>query len=281
VRRGGPSSATGMLWAERFNKLAKNITRATHGWANGFADRWGQRRSIYLRRLLAHPHLADPPPYLSDIPSIWLSDQPGAARPVSLSSLPGWSERLSQLWSEVLGDLPPGREQSDELLSYDSVVIGGVLFRTLSSQRTLSTDNSGIIMPIVFDDDTTVDRFGELRGIYLHEREAGGPKAVFLDVLWLKFVRSAVGYTRFVLWFPVSILNSPLNSSQEQGRVSIVRRVANSADNTGGRNVVFAHEIYPQNVIFWPDKPYSAPKGDQWAIFREADTRIQWKLDGN
>jgi hypothetical protein len=48
-------------------------------------------------------------------------------------------------------------------------------------------------MPIVFNNNETVDRFGELRGIYEHERvEGGGERAVFLDVQWLKTVKGMV-----------------------------------------------------------------------------------------
>lgn len=65
--------------------------------------------------------------------------------------------------------------------------------RTVKSQETLKTDNSGIIMPIVFENNETVDRFGELHGIYEHERvEGSGERAVFLDVRWLNTVKGMV-----------------------------------------------------------------------------------------
>jgi hypothetical protein len=48
-------------------------------------------------------------------------------------------------------------------------------------------------MPIVYDNDETVDRFGELRGIYEHERVDGsGERVVFLDVKWLRPIKTAV-----------------------------------------------------------------------------------------
>jgi hypothetical protein len=48
-------------------------------------------------------------------------------------------------------------------------------------------------MPIVFNNNETVDRFGELYGIYEHERvEGSGERAVFLDVRWLKTVKGMV-----------------------------------------------------------------------------------------
>jgi hypothetical protein len=72
--------------------------------------------------------------------------------------------------------------------------------RTKQSHEHLKTDNSGIIMPIVYDNDETVDRFGELRGIYEHERVDGsGERAVFLDVKWLKPIRTAVRPARAYL----------------------------------------------------------------------------------
>jgi hypothetical protein len=63
---------------------------------------------------------------------------------------------------------------------------------------------------------------------------------------------------------------------QEGGRVSCVKRVAKSPDNANGKGIVFAHEIYSQNVVFWKDNPFSKGNVNLWAIYREADTRIQW-----
>ena len=59
--------------------------------------------------------------------------------------------------------------------------------------------------------------------------------------------------------------------------MSIVKRVAYFPDNARGRGLVFAHEIHAQNVVFWEDNPFSDSNVDLWAIYREADTRIQWK----
>jgi hypothetical protein len=75
-----------------------------------------------------------------------------------------------------------------------------------------------------------------------------------------------------------TLLNIACLTLQEGGRVSIVRRVANSPDNARGRGLVFAHEIHAQNVVFWRDNPFSNGNLDLWAIYREADTRIQWAL---
>jgi hypothetical protein len=58
--------------------------------------------------------------------------------------------------------------------------------------------------------------------------------------------------------------------------VSYVKRVARSPDNAKGKGLVFAHEIHPQNVVFWEDDPFSQSNVNLWAIYREADTRIQW-----
>jgi hypothetical protein len=64
---------------------------------------------------------------------------------------------------------------------------------------------------------------------------------------------------------------------QEKGRVSCVKRVQRSPDNANGKGLVFAHEIYAQNVVFFEDNPFNKNNVNLWAIYREADTRIQWK----
>jgi hypothetical protein len=148
----------------------------------------------------------------------------------------------------------------------------------MSSQQTLKTDNSGIIMPIVFNNNETVDRFGELRGIYEHERvEGSGVCAVFLDVRWLKTVKGMVIIHCIIMRAMVISQLTNVFVLQEGGRVSYVKRVANSPDNANGKGLVFAHEIYAQNVVFWEDNPFSQANVNLWTIYREADTRIQWK----
>ena len=230
VPRAGPSHASGMLWAERlvlalcvdsytvncaaarWNKLGKNLSKATKGWASGFAEKFGQYRHLALEALLQNPSLAAPPPYVRDDVEVWLG---GEGTRMMLTQFDGWQERIGALWKGALGHPAPGTVMSTSVVSHDTVVIGGVMFRcvlnfnnalyvcsllvlcyshrTRQSHANLKTDNSGIIMPIVYDNDETIDRFGELRGIYEHRRVDGaGERAVFLDVKWLKPVKLAV-----------------------------------------------------------------------------------------
>jgi hypothetical protein len=124
VPRGGPAHATGMLWAERWNKFGKGLSKATKGWSSGFSKKFGQRRALFLQTLLEQPELAAPPPYVRDDTEIWLG---GGGVEVSFEY--GWQERIGALWKGAVGEPGPGEELSEKLVSHESVVIGGVMFR--------------------------------------------------------------------------------------------------------------------------------------------------------
>jgi hypothetical protein len=128
VKRGGPAAATGMLWAERWNKFGKNLSKSTKGWAAGFAKKFGQRRFLCLQTLREHPELAAPPPYMRDDTEIWLGGG-GVEMSLTQGSFGGWQERISSLWTGALGHVGAGEEINTKLTSHESVVIGGVMFR--------------------------------------------------------------------------------------------------------------------------------------------------------
>jgi hypothetical protein len=60
------------------------------------------------------------------------------------------------------------------------------------------------------------------------------------------------------------------------GRATLVRSEPNQALNVGEQRFVALHELYAQNVVYWPKKArHWDLSGDAVAVYRAADERIE------
>jgi hypothetical protein len=48
---------------------------------------------------------------------------------MELTQLDGWRERIGSLWEGALGRLAAGAVMSTKIISHDTIVVGGVMFR--------------------------------------------------------------------------------------------------------------------------------------------------------
>jgi hypothetical protein len=78
--------------------------------------------------LLEKPELAASPSYVRDDTEILLGGG-GVEMSLKNGSFAGWQKRISSLWTGALGHVAPGEELNTKLISHESVVIGGVMFR--------------------------------------------------------------------------------------------------------------------------------------------------------